>query len=676
MSHLSVVELENELGPRLFAAEHGGAPPVMFAGRYELLRIRGHGARGLVVKARDKRLDRVVALKLYPYPEDAALLREVEIEARATARLEDHPNVVRLHDVGHAELQHGERNIPCLFISMAYIDGASARAWLAEGPPREEILRVFLAAAEGLAAAHERGIVHRDIKPENIVIDPAVGAKIVDFGLARARRGGEEPRQVSQHTEIGVIKGTFEYMAPEARRGQADVRSDQFSFAVALWEALTGVLPFDPSRGEWRLGHERDFAGAERLPPALAEPLRRALAYHVEDRFTSMRELITALRHDEEPAALSGPSRPTLAAAIREPAPPASSSRWLFALPVFAAVAYGGYTWLTAESPVAEAEPAPASSPVAEPSAPVCAAAPFEGRWRFNTRVLWADDSYWIGVEGFYWLTVEVGDDCAVQATFERFGDSGNRKYDKAQRVQTTLTLEREPAGAVWLTGEAPVVSKDKPHRYHLALAEDGSLVGDWSYRERSDRPTMTGILRGARGESAGHVPSDLSDSPCLSSCRIRCAGAAAVEACVTSACVVGATASTHTCAPDPDAPPPILAQDLIVKLREEKPVNLTPHTKCQEYGRYLAGRWTVWQNREQFTLKLTVDGCELRGTIRAKNGSLIYKATGHVTVHGQWYLRPVGGVSAPLWALSRRDPAFGLTSTYPRAVLAAHKAR
>lgn len=84
MSHLSVVELENELGPRLFAAEHGEAPPVMFAARYQLSRNRGHGARGLVVKARDVRLERVVALKLYPYPESADLGREVEIKAKAT----------------------------------------------------------------------------------------------------------------------------------------------------------------------------------------------------------------------------------------------------------------------------------------------------------------------------------------------------------------------------------------------------------------------------------------------------------------------------------------------------------------------------------------------------------------------------------------------------------------
>lgn len=288
------VELENLLGPRLFAAEAGFGAPVMLANRYLLETPRGRGARGLVVRARDVRLERPVALKLYPRHEPV-LVAEVQKEAKVLAQLR-HPNIVAVHDVDFAELDLGERRVACLFMVMEYIEGPNVGAWVAkESPSAGAIVDAFLAAGEGLAEAHAVGILHRDVKPANIVIDHQT-ARMVDFGLAReVPRAGEAEARA---TEYGVMNGTLAYMAPEARRGETDVRSDVFAFSVALWESLTGVLPFDPEVGSWRLGNQVDFDGAEKLPRGIGKVLRRAMSYAAKDRPGSLREVLEGLREE------------------------------------------------------------------------------------------------------------------------------------------------------------------------------------------------------------------------------------------------------------------------------------------------------------------------------------------------------------------------------------------
>jgi serine/threonine protein kinase len=276
---LTLIELEDRLGPALHDAETGVSPPVILDRRYHLLKIVGRGARGIVCKSRDVRLDRLVAVKLYLA--EPSIVREVEHEAKALARL-DHPNIVGVHDAGHTEIALGMDQFSCLVLVMDFIEGGSLRRWLQAGPhSRAEILSRFFAVGAGLEAAHQAGFIHRDLKPENMMIDADGTCRLVDFGLARkvevetARQAGNEER----HTAFGGVTGTLEYMAPEARAGKATAASDQFSLAVAIWEALTGTLPFDPQRGEWRLANSTDFTGAARLPAPIAAVLRRGLSY-------------------------------------------------------------------------------------------------------------------------------------------------------------------------------------------------------------------------------------------------------------------------------------------------------------------------------------------------------------------------------------------------------------
>jgi serine/threonine protein kinase len=271
--------------------------PLLLAHRYMVQKIVGKGARGLVCKGRDVRLDRDIAVKLYPA--DPALIREVEGEAKALARLR-HPNIIGVYDAGQAEFQLGEQSVSCLLLAMEFVEGTNARVWLqrADRHPRA-IVALFLAAGDGLAAAHAAATVHRDIKPENIMVDVHGVPRVVDFGLARPAPASPAAPAGPGHTQFGTITGTLEYMAPEARGGLADERSDQFSFAVALWEALTGRLPYDPHRGEWRLADSPDFHGAELLPRRLATPLRRALSHSAGKRHRDLAALLDALRRAE-----------------------------------------------------------------------------------------------------------------------------------------------------------------------------------------------------------------------------------------------------------------------------------------------------------------------------------------------------------------------------------------
>jgi serine/threonine protein kinase len=212
----SVVELEELLGPYLHAAGTGGAEPLLLERRYLVQKIVGKGARGLVCKGRDVRLERDVAIKLYPA--EPALIREVEAEARALARLR-HPNIIGVYDAGQADFTIGGQAVSCLLLAMEFVEGTNARVWLQRAPRRpREVLALFLAAGEGLVAAHAAATVHRDIKPENIMVDSQGVPRVVDFGLARpTSHPGNPAATTGRTTQFGTITGTLEYMAPEAR---------------------------------------------------------------------------------------------------------------------------------------------------------------------------------------------------------------------------------------------------------------------------------------------------------------------------------------------------------------------------------------------------------------------------------------------------------------------------
>ena len=231
-------------------------------GRYVIIERVGTGAMGVVYGAYDPELDRKVALKLIKPGQgvkDTARARLLR-EAKAIARLQ-HPNVVAVHDVGVFEDQ--------VFLAMEFVAGGTIKSWLAEKPRSwREILDVFIAAGRGLAAAHAAGLVHRDFKPDNVLLDKEGRPRVVDFGIARQAGAGDdelagETGDVIRRTErqtlrdssgkhalatltkTGTWVGTPAYMAPEQFLGErGDEKSDQFSFCVALYEALYGERPF------------------------------------------------------------------------------------------------------------------------------------------------------------------------------------------------------------------------------------------------------------------------------------------------------------------------------------------------------------------------------------------------------------------------------------------------
>src|SRR5580692_1242551 len=214
--------------------------PNGFVGRYRLLRLVGRGGMGEVYAAHDPELDRRVAIKILradARPDDieaARLLRE----AQAVAKL-SHPNVVAIHDVGTAAGR--------MFLAMELVEGETLAIWL-DSRPRSvgEIVRMFTLAGRGLAAAHRVGIVHRDFKPQNVMVSRDETPRVMDFGLAA--HGGPASPNEPRLTRAGSILGTPLYMSPEQLLGQpVDPRADQFSFCVALWEALYGARPFEGS---------------------------------------------------------------------------------------------------------------------------------------------------------------------------------------------------------------------------------------------------------------------------------------------------------------------------------------------------------------------------------------------------------------------------------------------
>jgi formylglycine-generating enzyme required for sulfatase activity len=237
----------SEPGP---AAPRPHVAPGSQIGRYQVLGAIGRGGMGEVFAAYHPDLDRRIALKLVTPAggtDEPALRLRLLREARAIARM-SHPNVVAVHDAGTFE--------GSVYIAMEFVDGETVADWLRTPRPWRQTLQIFIAAGRGLGAAHAAGVVHRDFKPQNVMIGKGATVRVMDFGLARfARDGGGETMGDSAPAELGtgaatvtkagVIVGTPAYMAPEQFVGErGDEQSDQFSFCVALYEALYGERPF------------------------------------------------------------------------------------------------------------------------------------------------------------------------------------------------------------------------------------------------------------------------------------------------------------------------------------------------------------------------------------------------------------------------------------------------
>ena len=199
-------------------------------GRYKILGELGRGAMGVVYKAEDPNLDRIVALKTIIVDEDAEGREEYHkrfiLEAKAAGKL-THANIVTTFDCGEHD--------GLAYLAMELLEGTDLRKRVQQAPiPPIEAVEIAGQVAEGLAFAHHRGIVHRDIKPANIMLLERGPAKIMDFGLARMRLADHK-------TSTGIVLGTPRYMSPEQISGQpVDHRSDIFSLGIVLWEMLTG----------------------------------------------------------------------------------------------------------------------------------------------------------------------------------------------------------------------------------------------------------------------------------------------------------------------------------------------------------------------------------------------------------------------------------------------------
>jgi serine/threonine protein kinase len=321
-------------------------------GRYVVLGWVGNGAMGDVYSAYDPDLDRKLAIKLLRVKRGNSvgavdgktrLLRE----AQAIAKL-SHPNVVVVHDVG----THEDR----VFIAMEFIDGGTLSFWLHAQPRTwRDILKVFTAAGQGLQHAHEANLVHRDFKPDNVMVRLDGEVRVMDFGLVRyidMMEDENEPEpsptpsqkrlpagptlvrgtvaaddtidlarppapphhppesqafQQTKLTQTGALLGTPAYMAPEQFVGQtADARTDQFSFCVALYEALFGVRPFSGSTmaeltGNVLSGQVKPPPPRSGVPLAVVRALRRGLSVSPADRYPSMNGLLADLARHTHP---------------------------------------------------------------------------------------------------------------------------------------------------------------------------------------------------------------------------------------------------------------------------------------------------------------------------------------------------------------------------------------
>lgn len=275
-------------------------------GRYEILSELGQGAMGVVYKAVDPLIDRTVAIKTINLSLSKDELADFEDrfnrEAKSAGRL-SHPNIVTIYDVGRADR--------AAFMAMEYLEGRELKEIIASGEvlPPDRIAELIAQVADGLAFAHDHGIVHRDIKPANIMVLRNGNVKITDFGIAKMSS--------SSRTQVGIVLGSPKYMSPEQVAGKAvDGRSDIFSLGAVLYELLTGRPAFGGEDNTLASIMYRVMNETPALPtsvnPAIPSGFdyiaARALAKEPENRYQSAREMANDLRNHKNLAVTAPPS--------------------------------------------------------------------------------------------------------------------------------------------------------------------------------------------------------------------------------------------------------------------------------------------------------------------------------------------------------------------------------
>src|SRR6202162_5401287 len=277
-------------------------------GPYEILTAIGAGGMGEVYKARDTRLDRIVAIKVLPaHLADRSELRErFEREAKTIASL-NHPHICVLYDIGE---QDGID-----YLVMEYLEGETLAQRLQKGPlPLDQVLRYAIEIADALDKAHRKGITHRDLKPGNIMLTKS-GTKLLDFGLAKLKQEvapanvqlSQLPTANDPLTAQGTIVGTLQYMAPEQLEGkEVDARTDIFAFGAIVYEMATGKKAFEGKSQASLIAKilEADPPPISTLqpmtPPALERVVKTCLAKDPDDRWQTARDLTRELKWASE----------------------------------------------------------------------------------------------------------------------------------------------------------------------------------------------------------------------------------------------------------------------------------------------------------------------------------------------------------------------------------------
>ncbi len=291
---------------------------------YKILEKLGEGGMGVVYKAQDTKLDRLVAVKFLPHHLSTSEENKARFiqEAKAAAAL-NHPNILGVHEIDEQD----ER----MFIVMEYVDGKTLKSHITDlfakgdstrggksgdGVPILQALDWTVQIAQGLKAAHERNIIHRDIKPENVMLTKDGHLKIMDFGLAKLRGG-------TSITKTGTSMGTLAYMSPEQAEGvPADHRSDIWSLGVVLYEMLTGELPFKAEHEAalmYLIVNEKPLPPSShdrRIPPAVDSFVMKMLEKDRDRRSRSMDEVLISLREVRTEAESAGQAAKTKAIAL------------------------------------------------------------------------------------------------------------------------------------------------------------------------------------------------------------------------------------------------------------------------------------------------------------------------------------------------------------------------
>ena len=381
--------------------------PQVLAGRYEIRDLIGRGGMAEVHLGYDKRLSRIIAIKLLrsDIAGDPTFQARFRREAQSAAAL-NHPTIVAVYDSGEEEIttpNGSTRSVP--YIVMEYVEGHTVRELLGDGEavPIPEAVEITTGVLDALEYSHRAGIVHRDIKPGNIMLTSTGAVKVMDFGIARAMEDSS-----ATVTQTHAVVGTAQYLSPEQARGEiVDARSDLYSTGCLLYELLTGQPPFTgDSAVAIAYQHVREIPKppsslAADVPESLDRVVLKALAKTRDDRYQDAAHMRTELLAAERGMAVSAPATDTwqsttampsaTAPSPAVPAPPPSTAQpptgpekaaedkrprrrwWVWVLLIILLILAGYLIGMAASGRFPGGKPSPTPSPTAQSSSTLCA---------------------------------------------------------------------------------------------------------------------------------------------------------------------------------------------------------------------------------------------------------------------------------------------------------------